>query len=112
MHLPISGSPTPIPEFLNAQAIPTYSLLSYTSFTANKVSFKAVPGSAIWPFGNSCPASIAFLHLNSQFYIPTNSANGFILHSVAKADCVTPKPLNAPPGGLLVYTAIPSTSEF
>mgnify|MGYP004438832151 CR=1 FL=1 len=75
MHLPISGSPTPIPEFLNAQAIPTYSLLSYTSFTANKVSFKAVPGSAIWPFGNSCPASIAFLHLNSQGDIPTNSAN-------------------------------------
>ena len=84
--LPISGSPTPIPEFLKAHAIPTNSCFSYSSLTANKVSLSAVPLSAICPLGSSCPGSIAFLYLISQGEIPTNSASLFMLASLANAD--------------------------
>ena len=110
LHLPTSGIPTPTPLFFIAQAIPARGCFSYSSFTASSVSAIAVPSSANWPFGKTCPGLIAFLYLISQGDIPTISASKFRLHSVAKQLCVTPNPLNAPPGGLLVYTAVPVIS--
>ena len=57
---PLSGRPTPTPEFFMAQAMPAWSMLaSYTSLTASRVSFRAVEQSAICPLGSTLPGSMA-----------------------------------------------------
>ena len=99
---PVSGMPTPRPLFLRAQAIPTLGFFSHISLTDSNASAIAVVSSAICPFGIISPGFKAFLRRISKGDIPTISASLFRLHSVAKQLCVTPKPLNAPAGGLFV----------
>ena len=101
--LPLSGRPTPTPEFFIAQAIPAcVRFASYTSFTASSVSLSAVEQSAIWPFGSTFPGSIALRKRISHGEIPTSSASRLIMLSRANSLWLTPKPRKAPAGGLLV----------
>src|ERR1035438_6765413 len=56
---PTSRTPTPLPLFLNEQAIPESGCASIISFMASNVSFSAVPSSAICPFESTPPGPMA-----------------------------------------------------
>ena len=100
---PASGSPTPTPEFFMAHAMPAWeAFFSYTSFTASSVSFSAVEQSAIWPFGRTLPGSTALRQRISHGLMPTSLASRSMHDSSANSVWHTPKPRNAPAGGLLV----------
>ena len=56
LTLPVSGIPTPTPAFLNAQDIPTCSLLSNTSLTASNVFHLQLNG-------------LVLIHIGSEMWI-------------------------------------------
>ncbi len=99
---PTSGRPTPIPAFFMAQAIPASGRFSQSSFTARRVSFRPVPSSQSWPFGRMSPGPQALRQRISHGVSPASFATRLRHDSMAKHDCVTPKPRKAPPGGLFV----------
>ena len=99
---PTSERPTPIPAFFRAHAIPASGRFSHSSFTATRHSFIAVPASTIWPLGRTSPGSTTFRQRISHGDTPTFLARSVTHDSIAKHDWVTPKPRNAPPGGLFV----------
>ncbi len=71
-------------------------------FTASKVSTSPVELSTICPLGSTPPGRMALRMRISQGEMPTRSAIIFSRLSVAKQVWVTPKPRNAPAGGLFV----------
>ena len=109
---PMSGTPTPMPTFLIAEAIPTVlpavRASSYAARTASRVSMKRTSGSMVWPVENGQPARNPLVARNSSRSTPAASASRSTSASTAKATWGTPKPRIAPAGGLLVYTVRPS----
>ncbi len=91
-----------MPAFFSATAIPESGRFSQSSLTARRHSFSAVPSSQTCPFGRTSPGPTAFRQRISQGLTPTSFARRFRHDSIAKHDCVTPKPRKAPPGGLFV----------
>ena len=71
-----------------------------------------VSSDAICPLGIVSPGFRAFCILNSNGSILISLQSLLIALSIAKHDCVTPKPLKAPDGTLFVYRAIPVISIF
>ena len=99
---PTSGTPMPSPEFLNATASPAWGSASQSGFSASRHSARPTDSSAICPFGSSAPGRTTFRYRNSQASMPAVSASRLTAPSIANADCATPKPRNAPAGGLFV----------
>ena len=109
---PRSTSPLPMPVFLAPHAIPAYRASRYASRTASSVALIPTPGPSRWPVPNRSPTSSALRHRISQRSMPACSASMSSTPSSANAAWLTPNPRIAPDGGLLVYTALASTSTL
>ncbi len=106
MDRPRSTIPLPIPTFLAAQAIPTAvppaRAARYASRTASSVFSSPTPGPRRCPDPNRSPVRQAFRQRISQPSRPIRSASRSRQPSMANVAWGTPKPRNAPAGGLFV----------
>jgi len=120
----LSSVPVPNPVFLNPDAIPQQVIIlrpsSSSSWgvhgsvtpsslrrlsTASRHSGSPALSSRRCPVLVSHPLRSAFNLRNSKGSIPSFSASISMADSMPNIACTTPKPLNAPAGGLLVYIA-------